>query len=124
MHTSELTPITGQDVNRIRAALNLLRADFAEVLGVHPTTVARWEARQGNCIAAAGLPRDLLLALRDQIVVRRWPLDRVRPTGRFVQQCLLREGRLAAVGELIRFASAKPMRWPGERESDFHDAPD
>jgi len=41
MYTSELTPITGQDVNRIRAALNLLRSDFAEVLGVHPTTVAR-----------------------------------------------------------------------------------
>jgi len=54
-------------------------------------------------------------------VVRHWPLDRVRPTGRFVQQCLLRRGRLAATGELIRFASAAPMRWPGERESD--DAP-
>jgi hypothetical protein len=26
--------------------------------------------------------------------------------------------RLAAVGELIRFASVAPMRWPGERESD------
>jgi Helix-turn-helix len=123
MYTAELTPITGEDVNRIRAALNLLRSDFAEVLGVHPATVSRWEARQGDRIAVAGIPRDLLLALRDQIVVRHWPLDRVRPTGRFVQQCLLRKGRLAAVGELIRFASAAPMRWPGERESDFGEVP-
>ena len=32
MYTFEPSPITGNDVNRIRAALNLLRSDFADVL--------------------------------------------------------------------------------------------
>jgi len=114
-------PITGEDVNRIRAALNLFRSEFAAVLGVHVATVTRWEAHGRQPIAVAGLARDLLLALRDLIVVRHYPVDLVRPVGRIVRQDLLRLGRLAAVGELIRFASVAPMRWPGERESD--DAP-
>lgn len=119
MYTFEPSPITGDDVNRIRAALNLLRADFADVLGVHAATVARWERQHRRRIAVSGLPRDLLTALRDLIVVRHYPPDRVRPVGRIVLQCLLRKGRLAAVDELIRFALIPPMRWPGERESDF-----
>jgi hypothetical protein len=108
MYTLEPTHLTGSDVMHVRAALNLLRSDFAAVLGVHRATVIRWERREQTPLALVGLPRDLLFALHDVIVVRHYPVDRVRETGRRVRQCLLRKGRLAALTELMQLASLTP----------------
>jgi len=108
MYTFEPTHITGSDVMQVRAALNLMRSDFAAVLGVHRATVVRWEGRGHEPLALAGLPRDLLFALHDVIVVRGYPLDRVRETGRYVKQDLLRKGRLEALRALLHLAGLRP----------------
>jgi DNA-binding XRE family transcriptional regulator len=111
MYTLEKTHLTGSDVMQVRAALNLLRSDFAAVLGVHRATVVRWESRGREPLALKGLPADLLSALHDVIVVRRHPLDLVRETGRSVQQALLRGGRLAALRDLTYLATMTRMGW-------------
>jgi DNA-binding transcriptional regulator YiaG len=36
--------VTGKDVKRIRESLGLSQREFAERLGVHTITVAKWEA--------------------------------------------------------------------------------
>ena len=100
----------GDDVNRIRAALNLHRAELADALGVHVATVIRWEHCGPGPIRAEGLPGLVLLALRDRVVVEGVRLEDERATGRYVAQCLLRHGRLEAAVELIRFADTRTLR--------------
>jgi DNA-binding transcriptional regulator YiaG len=102
--------VTGEDVNRIRAALNLHRAELAEALGVHVASVIRWENLHRQPIPAEGLPLRLLSALRDRVVVEGAPLEESRASGRYVAQSLLRNGSLEATAELIRFANARTLR--------------
>ncbi|MBI3239354.1 MAG: helix-turn-helix domain-containing protein [Flavobacteriia bacterium] len=102
--------ILGHDVNRIRAAFNLLREEFADAIGVSVPTLTRWERQGPTEIRARGHPGRLMAALRDRIVIEGVPLADARTTGRYVSQCLLRHGRLEAAQELIRFAGRRTLR--------------
>ena len=110
MYTLETRHITGADVQRIRAALNLLRAEFAAVLGLHRATVIRWESRGREPLRIVGLPADLLAALHQIILVQELPLEMAREHGRHVRNALLCHGRLAALHELAVLAQ-QARRW-------------
>jgi DNA-binding transcriptional regulator YiaG len=45
--------MTKQDVVRIRRKLEVTQAGLAELLGVHPMTVSRWERGAGNVPSTA-----------------------------------------------------------------------
>jgi|GEM_PF-5745637 len=104
-------PLTGADVNRIRAGLGLSRDQLARALAVHLTTLDRWERAGRQPIKAGGLAADMLSALRDRIAREQCSLAESRRVGDLVQQALLREGSLPAFAELLRFAGRRRRLW-------------
>ncbi len=104
-------PLTGADINRIRAALGISREDLATTLAVHITTVTRWEEAEDRAIGIGGLPAAMLSALRDRVIREQCVITETRRVGDLVQQALLREGSLSAVAELLRFAGRRRRLW-------------
>lgn len=39
--------MTPSEIRSLRTSLNLGQAEFAQMLGVHPMTVSRWERKEG-----------------------------------------------------------------------------
>jgi hypothetical protein len=105
------SPLTGADLQRVRAALGLMRHEMAAVLCVHLVTLSRWEARDHQALPIEGYPRVVLTVLKDR-VRRERRAGEAREVGRAITQALLRDGRLDALLELIRFAAARTIRWP------------
>lgn len=60
-HTQDDAPaMSGDDLRRMRARLGMTQARLAGVLGVHPVTVARWEAGRWPVPRWVGYVRALL----------------------------------------------------------------
>lgn len=59
--------MTGTRVRELRTALRLDPTRFAQLLGVHPSTLYRWEATGDVPVRAEPLQRQLLAVLQDQI---------------------------------------------------------
>ncbi len=111
-HNSSLL-LTGSDLQRVRAALGLMRHEMAAVLCVHLVTLTRWEARERDALPIEGFPRVVLSALKDR-VRRERQAGEAREVGRAISQALLRDGHLTALRELILFAAARTIRWPSQ----------
>lgn len=59
--------IRGSEVKNIRSTLGLNASQFATVLGVHASTVHRWEAQGEGTWEVDGVPANVLIALRERL---------------------------------------------------------
>lgn len=96
--------ITGLQITALRKALQLSGDHFAAVLGVRFSTLYRWEAFGSKETSPIdGLPRVLLLSLRQQ--VRHRSRDSVRKAGLLIHEAITSDGgTLMALERLARFA--------------------
>jgi len=91
--------IRGLEIAAIRGALGLSAAQFAQVLGVHPSSVHRWEAVGKESVTVDGVAANLLVALAQDIKKRR---DAAK-VGEAIGQALMIGGTLIALGVLVNW---------------------
>lgn len=60
------TVFTGHDIRDLREALNMTPSQFATLLGIHPATLYRWEAKGSEPVRLDPMQLGLLTALRDE----------------------------------------------------------
>jgi len=99
--------ITGRDVRRIREALRLPVAQFATVLGVHASSVHRWEAAEAARIPIEGVPLTVLTALRARVHAEATRGRKVAAKGEEVSNALATGGALVALAILLMFAAGR-----------------
>ncbi|MBD2030710.1 helix-turn-helix domain-containing protein [Phormidium sp. FACHB-322] len=69
-------------VKKIREVLGLTQLQFAQLLGVYPHTISRWENGKGNALLSIGQIKALLAALEPYgITLKDLPDDLSRPAG-------------------------------------------
>jgi hypothetical protein len=95
----------GQDVRTIREALGLTVPKLSTVLGVHPSTIHRWEASGPYPVAIEGVPWNVLAALRQRVIVGQTDPNLVRSKGQEVSDQLVVGGALLALAVLIMFVA-------------------
>lgn len=96
--------IPGSRVKAIREALRLTSVQFAAVLGVHPTTVYRWEAAGDSDVPVDGVQWNVLSALSDRIEHDGQARAEARDVGAEVAKALLVAGAVVALFLLLSFA--------------------
>lgn len=99
-----MAKLLGIEIRGVRRALDLSVSRFATVLGVHPSTVFRWEAAGDGQVSVEGVPWNVLTALRQRLLDEGLDQEEVRAKGREVSQALVIGGVLLALGLLIAFA--------------------
>ena len=94
--------MTGDAVHELRLALGVSATDLAEVLGVGPNSVPRWESAGREAIYPDPRNRELLdlLAL---LVERRTP-EQARSLGRRVRLAIAERGGLYALHRILALA--------------------
>jgi transcriptional regulator with XRE-family HTH domain len=100
-----MVEVTGQEVQSIRKRLGLPVSKFAAVLGVHPSSVFRWESRGDQAVPIEGIPLSVLSALRLRLAEEGDEAREAREAGRAVSDALIVGGALIALLLLIKFAS-------------------
>lgn len=92
----------GQRIREIRRALGLSGIQFAQVLGVHPTSISRWENSKAD-VVVDGVIGALLLALDFRT---RTAHDRAEASvaGVGIARSIGNRGVLRALHELLIFA--------------------
>lgn len=58
---------TGNDIQRLREALNMSPVQFASLLGIHLATLYRWEAKGDAQVRLDPMQLGVLLALQEQL---------------------------------------------------------
>jgi len=100
--------ILGQDVRAIREALGLPVLQFATVLGVHPSSVHRWESSGNQPVPIEGVAWTVLSALRQRVLAVKKPeRARAAAAGQKVSNELATGGVLLALAVLLLFAAGK-----------------
>lgn len=94
--------MTGADIRHVRKSLGLGAAHFASVLGVHQSSVHRWEAAGTATVNVEGVALGVLLALQRRVADGSQRV--VKDKGREIREALLVGGALAALAALIIFA--------------------
>ena len=94
--------ISGEEVVRIRQALGLSVSHFATILGVHPSTVHRWENAGNHQIPVDGVAANVLVACRQRVIAQKMRKKDSMEIGTTVAQALLLGGALVALGLLIQ----------------------
>jgi transcriptional regulator with XRE-family HTH domain len=102
-----MATLTGNDVRSIRNALGLTMAQFAHVLGVHPSTVQRWELTGANRVTVEGVPLTVLTALRARVLEQANGLRAAANAGQDVSTKLATGGVLLALTVLLLFAAGE-----------------
>ncbi len=95
--------MTGADVQAIRALLGADPTRFSQLLGVHPTTLYRWEARLGDVAKIEPFQLQILTVLKQQLEARRTSEERAR-FAEAVLTGLLVGGGLFALFKLLQVA--------------------
>jgi len=101
------TSLTGTHVRTIRGALGLTIAQLANVLGVHPSSVQRWELAGGQPIKVEGVPLTVLNALRIRVLHEAKGRQLAAATGQQVSTKLATGGVLLALAVLLLFAAGE-----------------
>ena len=100
-------PITGSDVRHVREALRLPVTQFATVLGVHASSVHRWEAAGASRIPIEGVPLTVLTALRGRVLAEASEKRKAAAKGAEVSNALATGGVLVALAILLMFAAGR-----------------
>lgn len=100
------TTLAPAQIRQTRLALGLTSGQFANVLGVHPTTVSRWENASGP-VVVEGMAFTVLSALRLRLAQDRRAEKTARETGKEVSDALVVGGVVLALALLVAFAAGK-----------------
>ena len=99
--------ITGQEVRAIREALGLPVMQFATILGVHPSSVHRWESAGKQVVPIEGVPWTVLSALRHRVLASKAERVKAAAAGQKASNELATGGVLLALAILLLFAAGK-----------------
>jgi hypothetical protein len=102
-----MSQLSGHNVRAIRQALGLTMAQFAHVLGVHPSTVQRWELTGAGPVTVEGVPLTVLTALRARVLEQAHGRRAAANAGQDVSAKLATGGVLLALVALLIFAAGK-----------------
>jgi len=98
--------IAPPEARAVREALGLSIPQFAAVLGVHQSTVHRWETAD-EPVRVGGIPASVLAALRERAVHGQFDPGQAQQAGREISNALVIGGVLVALALLISFARGK-----------------
>ena len=90
--------MTGTDVAQIRAQCGWSAQQLADLLGVHPSTIYRWESVEGE-FAADPLQRDILITL--QALWRRSSSEQRLELRTTIDEARAKGGTLRALSALL-----------------------
>ena len=99
--------LSGHEIRAIRQALGLTMAQLALVLGVHPSSVQRWELAGKQTVKVEGVALTVLLALRQRVIDEANGKRVAAATGREVSNKLATGGVLLALAVLLIFAAGR-----------------
>lgn len=99
--------ILGRDVRAIRERLGLPVMQFATVLGVHPSSVHRWETAGDAAVPIEGVAWTVLSALRHRVLSEGMSRKDTAAKGQEVSNELATGGVLLALAVLLLFAAGK-----------------
>ena len=99
--------LPGQDVRAIREALGLTAIQFATVLGVHPSSVHRWESAAQRPVEIEGVAWNVLTALRQRVLAEKLSKQKAAEQGQRISNELAMSGALAALALLLLFAAGR-----------------
>lgn len=91
--------MNGPSIRSLREGLGLNVHGFAEILGVHVSTLYRWEASRGN-VAMDPLQGRILDQLAVKLQAKQ--IEERRQLGEQIKRLLLVGGALVALGFLIK----------------------
>lgn len=94
--------MSGSEIRSIRERLGLSVTQFAAVLGVHASTVHRWEAAGDELVDVDGVAANVLIALRQRVADEAE--GSAKEAGRAVVEALLIGGALVALAALLAYA--------------------
>lgn len=97
--------MAGRDVRAIREALRLPVSQFSTVLGVHPSSVHRWEAADRDLVPIEGVAWPVLTALRQRVDEDPGARRRAAQAGRDVAAALITGGVIVALTALLLYAA-------------------
>lgn len=93
--------MTGAQVRELRQALKMEPAHFAQLLGVHPSTLYRWEAAALGDIRVEPFQQQILAVLQNQIERNAQPSESL---GDAILKGLLIGGALLGLFQLLQSA--------------------
>ncbi len=93
--------VTGAQIRRLRSDLDMDAQQFASLLGVHPTTLYRWESAGDRQVRVDPLQLKLLVAL-DQEVAKRKTMKAKAELANTITTALLVGGGLFALFKLLQ----------------------
>ncbi len=102
--------MAGAEIRSIRERLGLSVIQFATVLGVHASTVHRWEAAGSEMVDVDGVAANVLIALRQRVAEE--PDSSAKDAGRAVVEALLLGGALVALAALLAYALRRSSNRP------------
>ncbi|MFM9995322.1 MAG: helix-turn-helix domain-containing protein [Phycisphaerales bacterium] len=94
-------PIQGRQISALRKALRLDVAQFAGVLGVHPSTVHRWEAAKAREVPVDGVAANVLRTLAHKVKADGQARRQAAEVGDQVAEALLVGGALVGLLVLV-----------------------
>lgn len=97
----------GIQIKQIREALGLSAAQFGVVLGVHPSTVHRWEAAGAALVSVDGVPANVLLSLRQKLESGKQAHRQAAVIGSDIERALLVGGALIALAALLAWLTGE-----------------
>ena len=92
--------MTGSDVTSLRSSLGLKPNAFAAILGVHPSSLYRWESACGEEVLVDPLQVHLLVSLHD--VVKKRSSGAQKELGQQLFRALILKGALFALFTLLK----------------------
>jgi len=98
------TMLRPAEIRRTREALRLSSSQFASVLGVHPTTISRWENAHGP-VPVEGMAYNVLSALGNRIGAGGRAQAQAERAGQEVSDALVVGGVILALALLVSFAA-------------------
>lgn len=93
-------------IRKLRAHLGLSGSQFATVLGVHPTTVSRWENAK-EPVVVEGMAWTVLAGLAEHMENEKRAAQEAREAGQQIQNALLVGGVLLALAILVTLAAKR-----------------
>ncbi len=99
--------VQGKEVRFVRDKIGLTVAQFAAVLGVHSSTVNRWESAGSQTVPIDGVAANLLTALRQRLSGNPAPEQDLDETRDAVLAALAVGGALIALGVLIAWIARR-----------------
>ena len=96
--------LSSGQIKQTREALGLSSSQFASVLGVHPTTVSRWENAKGPVIVE-GMAYTVLSALQKRLAGNRRAKVAASRAGEEISSALVFGGVVIALALLVAFAA-------------------